>query len=326
MFDIERPQCLDDEQWRSVEDHLQRIGRAQAAGDLRLLVGSAKELCETVAKLVWTFTGQQFTSSTDMPDLTKRAQRAVDRVPGEGTATEGAARDIAQSARTLVLRLNEARNRAGTGHGSTAAAEIDEDDARLLVDAGVMWSRWVLARLDPVAEHSPVKLMSDLRSGSIFYKHDLARRLVETNLPTLDEADQRAVGLAVGQRGGIGQTSVVWVDGVRSTANSQDLTKWPPAYRLGVAEGVILDANGYAHPGSLALRAILAVLDALPDGGLDGIRHLTGLLRGARLAWPSLQAGASEASEVARSAADDAKEPLATALRDLADALGSLPT
>lgn len=292
-------------------------------GDLALMLGSAKELCEAASKLVWVFAGQQFASSTDMSELTSKAQLAVDRLPGHGTATEDAARDIAQAARKLITHLNEARNAAGTGHGRVEASRIDPSDARFLSEAAVLWCRWLLARLDLVAANSPVKLVSDLRS-SIFYKGVLAQRLQDADLASLDEVDQRAVGIAVGQRGGIGETVVVWTDGVRAPADSSDLERWPVAYREGVAEGVLVDANGYLHPSAIAVKAMLGVLGPLPDGGLRVIQMLVDLAGRAELVRPSYTTGALEAEAQLRAAAEGAGEPLASALEGLAERLHQL--
>lgn len=66
MFELVRPDCLDDDQWVAIDDHRDRMERALRDRDLSLLIGSAKELCETCAKLVWVFSGQQFASAADM--------------------------------------------------------------------------------------------------------------------------------------------------------------------------------------------------------------------------------------------------------------------
>ena len=110
----------------------------------------------------------------------------------------------------------------------------------------MLWSRWVLLRLDIVAASSPVKLIFDLRTP-IFYKGVLADRLRDTALASLPVDDQRAVGIAVGQRATSG-TIVVWRDGVRTPADSGDLVPWPVAYREGVAEGLLVNADGHATP------------------------------------------------------------------------------
>jgi hypothetical protein len=99
MFDLDRPECVDDEQWQALTEHRERIDRAVRHGDLSLVIGSSKELCETCAKLVWVFSGQQFGSNTDMGELLINAHRAVDRLPGRGTAANDGVRDVSMAMR-----------------------------------------------------------------------------------------------------------------------------------------------------------------------------------------------------------------------------------
>lgn len=79
----------------------------------------------------------------------------------------------------------------------------------------------------------------------MFYKGDLSRRLRQVALPMMDERDQRVVGFAVGQRGGPGGTVNVFSEGVLAAAETHDLEAWPVAYRVGAAEGLFTDRNGY---------------------------------------------------------------------------------
>lgn len=250
-----------------------------------------------------------------------KAQLAVDRLPGYGTLASDGARNIAQAARKLVVGLVEVRNVAGTGHGRVASPALDEPDAVFLADAALLWCRWILQRLDIVAASSPVKLIADLRS-QVFYKGVLADRLADARIDDLGEDDQRAIGLAVGQRAA-GGTVVVWHDGVRAAADSADFSVWPPAYREGVAEGLLIDANGYVRPAQGTTEAALALLAQLPDGGEARLQIIESLVRQSALAYPATDEQRDQAVGVLRGAAGSSSAPHA-ALLSLADAIAAL--
>ena len=51
MLELTRPDCLDDRQWEAVSEHDARLARALRDNDAALMLGTAKDLCEAVAKI-----------------------------------------------------------------------------------------------------------------------------------------------------------------------------------------------------------------------------------------------------------------------------------
>lgn len=268
MVELTRPACVDDAEWSALTTLITRINHAMDIHDYSLVLGTSKELCEAVAKVTFQQRSERFGSRTDMSDLIPGAHKLVGRLPAtmEGGAPGGAVRDLAQAAMKLVNRLVELRNRAGTGHGRPEPILLDEVDARLAGGAAVLWSSWMLARLDAVVANDPDRLARSIATDT-FYRGDLARKLLTAGLSTMDDRDQRVVGFAVGQRGGPGGTWNVLHEGVREAAESGDTTTWPPAYREAVAEGMLLDRNGYLSITNARITLIAELLDPLPEQG-----------------------------------------------------------
>jgi Abortive infection C-terminus len=261
-MDLRRPVGLDDDEWTPIASYVARLVRAEREHDLPLVVGTAKELIETVGKVVVEVRGETIGSSADMNELLTRAHRALARQPGEGIATEPPMRNIAQALKTLALNVNELRNRVGTGHGRTTMDALDEhaDTAKA---AALLWCGWALRRLEKMIGGLPAPLIRDLR-GKVFHRGDLRSRLAMANLPDLDDANQQSLGLAVGQRAASG-TFVVVEDGVEPCAVDPTLDTWPSAYRIGVLQGLFLDRNGYITTVPFAARLAPLVADPLPN-------------------------------------------------------------
>lgn len=101
-------------------------------------------------------------------------------------------------------------------------------------------------------------------AGSTWRKGELGRRLVELELAGLPTAAQRRIGTAVGRRC-VRQTVVVIADGLEACATSQSIDSWPTAYREGLLDGLLFDADGLVriHPG--LAPSMVRVLIPTPD-------------------------------------------------------------
>ena len=245
MIALDRPEGLGDNEWAAVNDAAQRLTRAITAADEPLVVGCAKELCESVARVAINARGG-VAIGDDMPDLITAAHRMLEFQPGEGLATDGEARKIAQSLKTMMLGLAEMRNRHGTGHGRATPSGISPEHAFLASSAATLWSQWALRRLGPYVAGDVVALIRDLDSAT-FRKNDLARRLSYANLGHLDKHTLSRLGAAIGRRSARG-TFVVAEDGIEA-AQSEDVSTWPAAYVEGAVMGLLFDANGYLDLG-----------------------------------------------------------------------------
>jgi hypothetical protein len=239
---LRRPQGLGDAEWEGVRDAEERLLTAKAAGDFSLVVGSAKELCEAVAKVVIGGRGGVAGAAAKLPEVIGIAHGLLDFQPGQGLATEPEARRIAQGLKSIVLGLGEMRNRHGTGHGRAVPSGITAEHAEIAFDASLLWSGWALRRLEPYMAGEVSAIVRDLE-GKTFRSGDLARRLRYANLPGLPVEDQRRLGFAVAGRASRG-TFVVAADGVDAVQPDDEET-WPAGYVEGLITGLFFDANGY---------------------------------------------------------------------------------
>lgn len=318
MFDLTRPNCVDADEWRALSALDDRLSRALRDHDAELMLGTAKELCEAVAKVTCQQRGEPFTPLADMPDLINQAHRLVDRLPAEAGAAGGAVRNIAQTAMKLAKQLNELRNQAGSGHGRPTPTGLDEIDGRFAASTALIWCRWMLGRLDALVANDPDRLVGDI-SRQVFSRGDLEGRLAEAGLPTMEPIDQFAVGFAVGQRGGPGGTFNVHGEGVRPAAQSSDLAAWPKDYRRGVAKGLMTDRNGYIVVDSRTLDDVVAVLAPIPAAErATVVTELRDAVASSEFAYAVDDEDCTAAAAIARRAAKDATGDLAAAFDALA--------
>lgn len=120
-------------------DHLDAIGRditTDAAG----AIASAKELVETMYKLILDKRGVAYGTKDDLPALYKKvaAELALDKksVPDSVKGSEAAHKTLG-ALNTAVFGLAELRNQIGRGHGRTAASPALERHARLAFNTAV---------------------------------------------------------------------------------------------------------------------------------------------------------------------------------------------
>jgi hypothetical protein len=136
--------------------------------------------------------------------------------------------------------INELRNELGTGHGRAKTPRVSGEAALAVSDAATLWVRWALARLDDVLGGDVDLLIHELRY-EIWHRGELNRRFDEVQLDSLFADDQRRVGVAVAGRSMRG-TGVVRESGVDPLLDRPQ--EWPPDYRLGVAEGLVINEHG----------------------------------------------------------------------------------
>jgi hypothetical protein len=259
---LNRPDGLADDQWAAIQDAEERLLRAKAYRDAPLVVGSAKELCEAVARVVIAERGGVAGSGTDMPELISAAHRALEFQAGEGLANDPETRKIAQGVRSVVLGVSEMRNRRGTGHGRPAPAGTTDDHADLAFDAAYLWCTWALRRLEPYIAGDATALVRDLDKG-IFRGGDVARRLTYATLPRLPVEDQMRLGVAVARRASKG-TFVVSKDGI-DAVQPGDTGTWPTGYVEGLLTGLFLDANGNLELAKWKVSDAARLVSELPD-------------------------------------------------------------
>lgn len=138
-----------------IREHLARIERA-AADDPALVIGSAKELVESAAKIILRERGVTFDGSEDVPKLVHRAQEALGVHPTSvSDSADGAqaSRKILGGLATVVVGIAELRNRYGTGHGpAEARMGLHPRHTHLAIAAARTWCEFMLDTLqDPAA-------------------------------------------------------------------------------------------------------------------------------------------------------------------------------
>lgn len=140
--EINIPPELDEEHRAAISAHAERLDAAWKREDLSDAVGCAKELAESVARVVLDVRGEVQSDRSDFTSIITAAHRAVERQPGEGLAgSDEAVKKIAQSAKGLVTELAQLRNAVGTGHGRAKLPPVVEEQARIATDATIVWSR-----------------------------------------------------------------------------------------------------------------------------------------------------------------------------------------
>ena len=118
---------------RVFEDHLRRID-AGIAGDPAAAIGSAKELVESVCKVILDDYQVEYGRKDDLLDLYKATAIALklnaESVPDSARGSQ-AAQGALRALVTTVQRLAELRNELGLGHGRSRASEALTRHARL---------------------------------------------------------------------------------------------------------------------------------------------------------------------------------------------------
>lgn len=240
---LPRAEGLRHDQWSAIEDAYGRLAAAVAADDRPLIVGSAKELAECVARVTFVAYGRVVADGDEYTKVLAAAHQVIEHVIGPDLPGNHPLRQIPDYAKKMALQLRELRNRYGTGHGRATVHDITDEVIDASVHAALVWVRWALTRLQSVLLGAVGPLMDDLQNGT-FSTGDLAARLEAANIPRLDEAEQHRLGVAVGQRAAR-QTFNVRLEGIRTCA--KDPRRWPDGYREGVVQGLFVNEDGQAH-------------------------------------------------------------------------------
>jgi len=272
---LQKPALLDNEAWTAVEQHRTRLATAIIQNDAPLVIGSAKELVECVARVATEVKGVITPSNADFVEVVNTAHVALDRQAGKGITRASDIRAIAQNAKKIVLSVRDVRNDFGTGHGRAEVHSIADEMVSLVVGGALLWVRWALTRLEHLILGAPENLIAELRSAIVSRK-SLTEYLEALVLPEQPEDIQRALGIAFAQRSANG-TFVARQVGLDGPARSDDLALWPAAYRLGIAEGLTLSHDGFFMLDQAWVSMLVDIVLPLPPSQLKGfVRELSG--------------------------------------------------
>lgn len=128
--------------------HLDRLSRALRDSDPESVIGQAKELVETTAKLILRERKVEYDAKLEMRPLLKKAQRSVGVWDGNtnlGPDKIQAVRQILNGASNVALGLAELRNSYRTGHGpGSLRSGLEQRHAELAVNAARLWCDMML--------------------------------------------------------------------------------------------------------------------------------------------------------------------------------------
>lgn len=134
---------------QALNDQLNRLRRNTE--DAGLLLGTAKELLESVGKFVLEENGCLPDRRIDMPEVMTVSMELLGIMPVQVDAsTEGSKqlRKVYQAVRTVVDAINELRNDHGTGHGRTLPSGVSVEAARFMIRQATMVAEIMLATHD----------------------------------------------------------------------------------------------------------------------------------------------------------------------------------
>lgn len=133
----------------ALEETLERLGRA--ADDPALLLGTAKDLLESVAKFVLDELAIPYSSKTSFDELWFHARDRLGIHPKQVAASQpgaSAIQAVLQSAWNIADAVNKLRNLQGTGHGRTLPTGVTREMALLVVREACSVAEFVLTTLD----------------------------------------------------------------------------------------------------------------------------------------------------------------------------------
>ncbi|GAB1814381.1 abortive infection family protein [Mycobacterium sp. MUNTM1] len=263
-LDLAKPVGIDQDAWTTILAHRNRLRDATRTADRALVLGRAKELAESVARVVITERGQVALSNSSFPDLIKSAHEVLHRQPGQDLSNDTHLRALVQGAMKIVIRVGDIRNSHGSGHGRAREPHVETEMAAVAVAGTMLWVRWALGRLAPLILGQPTTLISDLLAGVHFYTGILAARLQAANIAALDTPIQQRLGNAVGIRA-MRDTVLVQREGVRACANSDSLDEWPMPYRRGLVNALFFDENGNVRTARWAIELVPDIIAPAPD-------------------------------------------------------------
>lgn len=261
LFELRRPEHVDDSAWAAVELAHSRLQRAWEWQDMPEVIGKAKELVETVAKVVVSATEGTVEESADFAPIVKAAQRGLARQPGSDLSQDQNLRAIAQAAQTLATSIAPVRNSHGTGHGRARVPDVVDEMASLTLEAALLWSRWALRRLGHVLADYPNDLIAAVQVGTS--RTVLIEKFQAAALSQQPEEIQHRIGVAFGQQsaGGFGNATEVGVE----PAIEGGYEEYPIAYRLGLLRGMLLTASGSIGLTDFYATRFVSLLASLPE-------------------------------------------------------------
>lgn len=142
--------------YAATRDHIDRLRRLADDGDFSAIVGSAKDLIESTAKIVLKSRGVEFTAGTRFPRLTADAEKSLQLHASQHRGSGGVnvlAQTMLGNLSKLATAVNDFRKEAGTGHGrERVVSALGRRHAKLVAGASIVYCEMLLDTLsDPEA-------------------------------------------------------------------------------------------------------------------------------------------------------------------------------
>jgi hypothetical protein len=317
LFALPEPEHIDPAGWDAVELERDRLRRAWESKDYPEAVGKAKELVETVAKVVVVSAEGAVADEADFVPTVKSAHKALRRQPGVDLAQDQDLRAIANATQTLATSLAPLRNSFGTGHGRARIPDVSVEMATVTVEAALVWCRWALRRLGHLLANYPNDLIDAVHTGTS--RATLREKFNAAALAQQPQEIQHHIGVAFGQQsaGGFGNATEVGV----APAIEGGFNEFPINYRLGLLEGMLLTAGGQVGLPEFYVSRFVSLVGSLPDPDAEiALRHLAELAK--RAPWAKTwRRSTSDSPGVTIAALRSESERLPAAA---ADAVGAL--
>lgn len=274
---LHEPEHVGDAKRDAIAIELERLARAEDAGDDAQELEYLKCTLEAIAKVVLDLDGDPAPSNASFDTIVNKAHDLLAQQPGVELVHTTPFGNLATQARKMAVSMSNIRNNHGSGHGRARSPEVKNEMLLLAKDGSLLWARWALRRLDHFANGRPETLIRDLVGDPdgriVFYGGSLTERLRDADLRNQEPRHARAIGAAVGQRAAQG-TFVVAGEGVAAPAETSDLDMWPPAYRLGVAAGLLFGPEGNPSISTWTLTRALQVCLPLTEHPEDVVSLL----------------------------------------------------
>lgn len=270
-----------------IEQHALRLRRGRDANDAEGLIGTSKDLMETVAKTTLESLGRTYGSATDFPKLCSAALEALELHPS-ALQDRQALRNLAGACITIANAITSMRNSDGTGHGRSRPTDLHAFHATFMVETATAWSKWMLDVTAKLLDGREVvnKAVQDVSGEAIFHRGELSRFLEEIRLDDLSDEDQHRLGVAVGRRWNVNETFIARIDVIEPLAKGE--ARYPTAFSTGVVEGLVTDDHGYIRTGELEIELIVGIVRQLPDEARkELVRHLVDVVENADAPYTS---------------------------------------
>lgn len=133
----------------SLSEYSARIKNALPT-DPSLAIGTSKELLEATFRSIMDKKGKPLDRNADFPTQLGACFKELGLTPSTPPQSEAEkkVRQVTDSAKKMMVAINELRNLAGTGHGHSQSGKpvISVDDAQLVASASMALATWMISK------------------------------------------------------------------------------------------------------------------------------------------------------------------------------------